>query len=76
MKTAEEILKRYWIFSIDNEDTQKECILEAMEEYASQFSGLREELQKFADWTFKNALRANYDMERIGEFVDEYLKTR
>lgn len=35
--TAEEVLKRYYVFSVDNKETQKQCILEAMEEYASQF---------------------------------------
>ena len=37
MKTAEEILKRYWIFAVDTPDTLKRCVIEAMQEYAHQF---------------------------------------
>ena len=38
LKTAEEVLRRYWIFSIDNPDTQRKCIIEAIHEYHNQFA--------------------------------------
>lgn len=36
---------------------------------------LREELIKFADWTFTNALQVNYDSIQLGAYVDKYLKS-
>lgn len=37
-QTAEDILKKYWIDSIDNPETRKTCIIQAMEEYADEHS--------------------------------------
>jgi len=43
--------------------------------YAEQYhkERTREELIKFASYNFKEALRVNYDIERIAEYVDDYL---
>jgi hypothetical protein len=40
-KGAEAILRRYWIASIDNPETLKRCVLEAMEQYRAE--GMRED---------------------------------
>ena len=46
-----------------------------MQEYAEQYhkERTREELIKFASYNFKEALRVDYDIERIAEYVDDYL---
>lgn len=54
MKSAEEILKKYWIFSVDDPETQKLCIIQAMLEYADQ-GGQKELKEKSAKKDFKKA---------------------
>jgi hypothetical protein len=51
MKTKEEILKRYWIDSIDNSETARLCIIDAMSEVESQ---TREEMFEFMEWYIRN----------------------
>jgi hypothetical protein len=42
---------------------------------ASQRIDRREELVNFADWTFHNALKVDYSLKGLGEFVDDYLSS-
>ena len=46
-------------------------IIKAMEAHHQQRT--REELIKFASYNFKEALRVDYDIKRIAEYVDDYL---
>lgn len=70
--TAKEILERYYIFSIDNPETQRICIIQAMEEYASQQPDLRRELIGFAEWYYKY----NKVWSILISEIDEYLHSR
>ena len=50
-----EILKRYWISSVDNPDTVKQCILDAMAEIELE---TREEMFEFAEYCTINGCKS------------------
>lgn len=77
---AEEMLDKHFehLQSIYPNLLQKDVIIETLQDYAEEYykAKLKDELIKFADYTFKKALRIDYSQGGLTIYVDEYLKQR